>query len=185
MNGKVDPRVIRTRKLLFDALKELIVSDGVEAVNIRRIVGRGDVNRSTFYLHFRDKQDIMFQMQDEILEELKQVLEKAEYDYDSAVYRLEKNYLPVEGLYEFFNLIQNDSEIFLAMLQENEFRKRIIEMIKETRVKFTDDLWDVTFMASGTIGVITHWLETGMEESAREMSLWLTRILLFPLGKFE
>ncbi|MCM3570985.1 TetR-like C-terminal domain-containing protein [Neobacillus mesonae] len=40
-------------------------------------------------------------------------------------------------------------------------------------------------MANGAVGVILYWLESGMKETVMEMSLWLTRMTLFPLGKFK
>ncbi|MFD1674782.1 helix-turn-helix domain-containing protein [Alicyclobacillus fodiniaquatilis] len=55
----VDPHVIRTERLLIDALTNLILEEGYDVVNVRKIVQRAGLNRSTFYLHFRDKQDIL------------------------------------------------------------------------------------------------------------------------------
>ena len=40
-------------------------------------------------------------------------------------------------------------------------------------------------MANGAVGVILYWLDNGMKETITEMSLWLTQITLFPLGKFK
>jgi AcrR family transcriptional regulator len=60
MQAKEDRRVARTRKLLEDALHDLIVEKGYEAVTVQDIIDRANVGRSTFYAHYRDKQQLLF-----------------------------------------------------------------------------------------------------------------------------
>lgn len=54
-----DRRIGRTRKLMHDALMVLIVEKGYEAVTVQDILDRADVGRSTFYAHFRDKDQLL------------------------------------------------------------------------------------------------------------------------------
>ena len=56
---KVDRRVRRTRELLRSALIALILEKGYERVTVQDIIDRADVGRSTFYAHFRDKEDLL------------------------------------------------------------------------------------------------------------------------------
>ena len=58
--GKEDRRVGRTRKLLEDALYDLIVEKGYDAVTVRDIIDRANVGRSTFYAHYNDKTQLLF-----------------------------------------------------------------------------------------------------------------------------
>jgi len=60
MRGKEDRRVGRTRKLLEDALHDLILKKGYEAVTVQDIIDRANVGRSTFYAHYTDKQQLLF-----------------------------------------------------------------------------------------------------------------------------
>lgn len=55
----VDRRVRRTRELLHRALLELIGEQGYDRVTVQDILDRADVGRSTFYAHFRDKEDLL------------------------------------------------------------------------------------------------------------------------------
>jgi AcrR family transcriptional regulator len=55
----VDRRVRRTRELLRGALISLILEKGYERVTVQDIIDRADVGRSTFYAHFRDKEDLL------------------------------------------------------------------------------------------------------------------------------
>src|SRR3954464_11371218 len=51
----IDPRIKRTRKMLFQALQELLAEEGFDAVTMQHIADRSTVNRGTIYSHFKDK----------------------------------------------------------------------------------------------------------------------------------
>lgn len=56
----VDRRVQRTQKLLHQALMSLILEKKYESITVQEILDRADVGRSTFYVHFRDKDELLF-----------------------------------------------------------------------------------------------------------------------------
>jgi AcrR family transcriptional regulator len=57
--AKVDRRVRRTRESLRGALLSLIMEKRYERITVQDIIDRADVGRSTFYAHFRDKEDLL------------------------------------------------------------------------------------------------------------------------------
>jgi AcrR family transcriptional regulator len=54
-----DRRVQRTRGLLHEALGSLIHEKSYDAIVVKEILGRANVGRSTFYAHFRDKDELL------------------------------------------------------------------------------------------------------------------------------
>jgi AcrR family transcriptional regulator len=58
-SARPDRRVSRTRKGLKEALTDLILAKGYEAVTVQDVIDRADVGRSTFYAHFIDKDDLL------------------------------------------------------------------------------------------------------------------------------
>src|SRR5512144_2006602 len=54
-----DRRVRRTRGALKDALVNLIVERGWDDFSVQDLCDRADVGRSTFYLHFADKEEVL------------------------------------------------------------------------------------------------------------------------------
>lgn len=54
-----DRRVQRTRKLLQEALTEMMIEKGYEAATVQDIIDRANVGRATFYAHFADKQTLL------------------------------------------------------------------------------------------------------------------------------
>jgi AcrR family transcriptional regulator len=51
----IDPRVLRSRQLLMDALTELMAKKEFEDISIQEIADQASLNRATFYLHYPDK----------------------------------------------------------------------------------------------------------------------------------
>jgi AcrR family transcriptional regulator len=58
-DDKQDRRVRRTRRQLRDALVNLVLERGWDAVSVIDVCARADVGRSTFYVHFVDKEDLL------------------------------------------------------------------------------------------------------------------------------
>src|SRR5258708_20906931 len=56
--NEADPRVRRTRKLLQDALLELLAEKSFDAITVQDIAERSTINRATFYAHFVDKYEL-------------------------------------------------------------------------------------------------------------------------------
>lgn len=54
-----DKRSERTRQALASALIQLTLEEGYEAVTVHRVAARARVGRSTFYVHFADKRELL------------------------------------------------------------------------------------------------------------------------------
>ncbi len=57
--GRQDRRIQRTRALLHEALGSLIRERTYDRITVAQILDRAKVRRSTFYIHFRDKDDLL------------------------------------------------------------------------------------------------------------------------------
>src|SRR5215470_5181989 len=55
----VDRRVQKTQDLLRNALVSLLAQKPYDAIVVKEILDRANVGRSTFYMHFRDKDDLL------------------------------------------------------------------------------------------------------------------------------
>ncbi len=66
----VDPRVKRTRKLLQQALMDLLQEKSFAGISIQDITERATVNRATFYAHFPDKYMLLDSMLRELFQQM-------------------------------------------------------------------------------------------------------------------
>jgi AcrR family transcriptional regulator len=60
----------RTREAILDAAREVFVRHGYEGASIRRIAELAGCTHGTLYLHFRDKDDLLYQLSEEHFHQL-------------------------------------------------------------------------------------------------------------------
>src|SRR5436305_13316822 len=100
-----DRRVKRTQQLLAKALIALTLEKGYDAVTIRDITERADVGYATFFRHYHDKDALLQDVSDVVLDELTGLLAPAVPDGDPAV---------VGALV--FRYVQQNSEVVRVLL---------------------------------------------------------------------
>ena len=71
---KLDARARRTRERLGYAFLELLQEKAIEDVTVQDVLERSSVGRSTFYLHFRDKNDLLLSQLEFFLETMSTML---------------------------------------------------------------------------------------------------------------
>jgi AcrR family transcriptional regulator len=158
-----DRRVRRTRKLLHDAFISLVIEKGYEKTTIQDILDRADVGRSTFYVHYRDKEALLTASFDEIHEQLERELADI-----SAAGPIDVG-LPAALLYE--HAYQNQ-RVYRALcghqggaLVQRYLRRLIGDLLrKQLRPQFpqagTEVPADVTaeFYTSAALGLLVWWI---------------------------
>jgi AcrR family transcriptional regulator len=115
--NNLDRRVQKTRKLLQDALIELVAEKGYESVTIKEILDQANVGRSTFYAHFQDKDQLLHSILDR-LDELfdqhkKQVIEATKNVGKIDITDLSLGPSPTLSLFQF---VGQNHRFFKAML---------------------------------------------------------------------
>jgi AcrR family transcriptional regulator len=54
-----DPRILRSRRMLMDALATLLIKKEFEEISVQEIADEATLNRATFYLHYSDKNALL------------------------------------------------------------------------------------------------------------------------------
>ena len=57
MEKKTDLRIIKTKKVIYEALIDLMKEKTFEEIKVSDICNKALINRSTFYAHYEDKYD--------------------------------------------------------------------------------------------------------------------------------
>ena len=68
--GATDPRILRSRRMLMDALTKLLITKEFEDISVQEIADEATLNRATFYLHYQDKNALLQAMTDTRFREL-------------------------------------------------------------------------------------------------------------------
>jgi AcrR family transcriptional regulator len=67
---KPDGRVARTRDRLGDAMIALILEKPFDSITVQDVLDRAGVGRSTFYAHYKDKDDVLISEVDEFFSDV-------------------------------------------------------------------------------------------------------------------
>jgi len=103
---RADRRSRRTRRLIAEALIALMVEGRYDRITVREIIDRADVGRSTFYAHYRDKEDVLTSEFERVLALLHERL-----DPDGAG---DQQLLPSLGL---FRHVQEQRHLYHALVR--------------------------------------------------------------------
>jgi len=179
---KEDRRVIRTKQVILEALVTLIEEKGIDAVTVKDITRKANINRGTFYLHYQDKTDLLEKTVGDIMEECQALLLQSNSLVIKEYVNSNNPPLFMVSLFEYFD--QNASLIraFLSMkgdlsfqeqfkniIWSNMFEKELSVHIKKDNLLVPGD-YLVIYLISAHLGVIQHWLEKEQRETPREMA---------------
>ena len=89
MKEKTDLRIVKTKKILFNSLLNLMKIKNFEKIKISEICEESLVNRSTFYAHYDDKYELLIDLFEERKLSLLKVLEDNENKAFSKEYLME------------------------------------------------------------------------------------------------
>jgi AcrR family transcriptional regulator len=168
--NKTDRRVQRTRRQLRDALMALILERGYNAVTIESITERADLGRTTFYLHYRDKEDLLVESLGEIAEELKAQVEEI------SEQQVTEGGLPVNPVAVAFHHVEANRDLYRIILQgegSNQAASRIRDIIEGAAAEFFARHMSqyvsappalprglvAGYFAAALMGFVTLWLE--------------------------
>ena len=65
-------RRLHTRKLLIETTLQLVLEKGYERISVQDITDRADLGRGTFYIHFKDKEEVVWTAFRDLFQELEQ-----------------------------------------------------------------------------------------------------------------
>jgi len=180
---KTDRRVLKTQQAIKKALLDLMREKNFDNITIQDISGRANVNRSTVYLYYLDKYDLLDKMIEEHINELKETSEWACQEGWVDAIQIFAEYF--ETHYLFFSTMLASKEA--APSFRNKFLDYVIEGFKsefyETEKKnegLSEDIV-VKFAANAYVGVLASWLKNGMpsppQTIANELGILMERIL--------
>ncbi|MBQ6066199.1 MAG: TetR/AcrR family transcriptional regulator [Clostridia bacterium] len=179
MEAKSDRRVVMTKRLLKDALIELMREKPLHAISIKRICETADVNRSTFYNHY----DTQYALYDDILNDVShdigEIIKRAN---DGGV-----NALAV--LTDIFQYAEDNRELFLVILGTNSnlnlgevFTNNVDKFLKK---EINSELYHycTQFIAAGTANIMWIWLNEEKRRSAKEVATIIYAMMVFGIKK--
>ena len=168
---KVDRRTQRTQHQLGRALVELVEEKRFDDITIQDVIDRADVGRSTFYTHFRDKEDLFRKDWEKFLDFLAQQI-----DWEKAG---TGSFMPVVFLFShlqdaqtFYKGLVRSRKTDGLMKSGTEHLSRKIETALNQRIKQKPAIPIpilANYLANELFVLLMWWLENGMPYSPERM----------------
>lgn len=192
-----DPRSVRTRRALRDALAAEITATGeLSQVTVTAVTDRAGVTRRTFYSHFRDIPDLVCQIEAETIAELRPLVRGvAAVNLDQLSEAIEA-YEPCPGAIPLLEYFKERAGYLSALLGDGgdpAFAQRMVDMVREEVIlraqsgldlevvgRFFD--YYLTYAIFAEVGVLVRWLTTGAEESVELMACVMTALMFVRPG---
>lgn len=166
ISKKEDPRTTRTRELFKSAVFSLLGKDPILSnLTVRKVASEAGLNRTTFYLHYQDIQDLLTQITDEILHELSDktcdlIHAKDLSEKQKLTQLLDYLYIHRTYLLTLFKIDQFEEQLFLLLKQLIETRR------KNTEENLPDDYVAVDIKTASLVGIIMWWIKNGLHFSS-------------------
>lgn len=178
MPRRLDRRVQRTRKMLRESLMSLIMEEGYDEISIQDITDKANLGRATFYLHFKDKDEllleVMSQLMGDILDQVPQLSETQwQLDDTKAIIKLFEFAMEHYDLYRILTI--GSGAITAGRQLQTTIAENIRESIQsEMTAQNTEPTVPVdfiaNFMAGSLLATIYWWLDHDLPYTVEEMA---------------
>ena len=170
---RVDRRARRTRDALGDALMELMQERPFKSITVQDVLDRAEVGRSTFYTHYRDKDDLFLSDVEDFWEMMSSMLERNGED-SNRVAPVRELFTHVAEAKVFRKSLVASGKIHDVMeLGQGQFARaieqRLIKLSPAQGTKTGQFAAAAHALAGALFSSLNWWVDRGMHVSAAEM----------------
>lgn len=192
IGGNVDKRIEKTRKKLFKALIKSLNKKPLNKITVAELGKAANINRSTFYLHFKSVYDMHDQLENTLREELSNGVEKVLSKHSThftdlfigsnvlneeiltAFYTYIKKYVDLYGK----DIIHFGGSLFFKKMYD-QGREQFMCIVKETilPIEQSKHSYYYSFVACGCNGILEEWVDNGLKETPQHMAKMTASII--------
>lgn len=171
MNTKNNQRTRLSKMLFKNALMDLLKEKGsVAKISVRELCDRAELNRSTFYAHYQEPNDLLIEIEAELLDATEEHLKKIGAENDIGAHKY---------ILSFLQYIRQNDKPFRALLIDStdpEFRSRfmqqsIIQFVDNLRIELPKELeqYIFSYILNGNTGIIIQWIRSDYAADENEI----------------
>ncbi|UKS64686.1 TetR/AcrR family transcriptional regulator [Rossellomorea marisflavi] len=187
---KTDRRQIRTKQLIRDALLDLIPQKGLTKITVKDLTERADINRGTFYLHYKDVADLTDQLKEDIFADIPLLTSKIDPTDIKVAAKNNEPYEPIQKLLEYLLSHSDFLRVMLLPQGDPQLTVQLKSSMKENMLKKFDQYlgpespspavpadYFMAYITSANIGLLSHWMMSGNDLPVEDIALMMTKIM--------
>lgn len=171
MNTKNNQKTRLSKMLFKNALMDLLKEKGsINKVSVRELCDRAELNRSTFYAHYQEPNDLLIEIETELLDATEEHLKKIGAENEIGAHKY---------ILSFLQYIRQNDKPFRALLIDStdpEFRSRfmqqsIIQFVENLRIVLPKELeqYIFSYILNGSTGIIIQWIRSDYAADENEI----------------
>lgn len=183
---KTDRRVKYTVTMLKNALVRLMQKEHISKISVKSLCELADINRSTFYAHFRDQYDLLHYVEQEALRNIKKRMDEEKFH--------DRRPISTQVLNLILEYVKKNAELFQALLSDNcdpGIQREIMNLANLMSVGTYEGLPERTksylsvFGVTGCVSILQEWLKDGMPEPPAQIAELILRVLYNGVANFK
>ena len=188
---KPDQHIRRTHERLGSALVRLIAEKPIDYITVQEVLDRAAVGRSTFYLHFRSQDDLLFSQLEMFLETMSTALSRQKEESNRLV-AVTEMFAHIGGQNKMYRALRDSRRLddFFDLAQDF-FARGIEQRLKESRqvpkLAQRELAVRAVSLAGSLLALLRWWIDRGAKEPPQEMDEMFHRMAwegLRQLGSF-
>lgn len=175
----MDKRVYKTLTKIEKSMVTLLNVKSYDDISIKDICDESGISRGTFYQHYRDKDDFLFQYQKAMMKKGKRRLTQIQFEERRQFFEHALNFWINEG--ELLLLLLRDNGAYIVHqaikknLQQN-IEVRLVPIMNTQALTNKEKYFLIIFMSNAVFGVLQDWVQRGRQESPKEISLMIDKV---------
>jgi AcrR family transcriptional regulator len=172
--------------MIKNSLISLLKGTPLNKITVKSVCDLAEINRATFYKHYDDVFSVIETIEEELLAELKQLIE---HSTQNTI---------VETFEIIFKKIQTDGDLYKTLFSNNGDRffpsrvfsicyKNISPTIKKQfpRLSSVQQEWAYNFLAQGSSGILNCWVKNNMEEPPKTVAVFIGQLFSLLMNEFD
>lgn len=189
---KEDQRIKVTKLLIKESLSKLLKEKSFDKISIKELCDLADINRGTFYTHYKDLNDLQTKIYNEFIESFQST-------FIPSLQKANTNTLTTEEMISsILSFIKENKDMCIILLHSDkhfsflenlsEIGKNIVDSIYPTlfNVVTSKDL-DIfySYVSGGSIKIILEWVEHDCDVEIKELSIKLNLLIKSTINYFK
>lgn len=168
MDNATDLRIIKTRRTIRNALVDLMSEKELSAVTISELSARAEINRKTFYRHYRTISDVVAELENEILSEFSEIIKSG----NDSLLNIGAVFRDISALVErrrdfFVRLMTYNHDLFNNGKIKAMLRKTLSVSLRKAGAAMGEQSIKAVseFLISGVLALYADWFDNNCEGS--------------------
>lgn len=185
--NKAESKYFHTAQLMDEALLSLLEKKDFEYITIKEICEKAGVNRSTFYLHYQNVSELLYEAVEYMNDKFLETFPKVSFRLDKPIYLQEKSDLCLvssEYLLPYLEYIYKNRRLFRMALVKADtmqlhrtydklFSNIIDPIMQRFDIPENERRYFAAYYIHGIMAIITEW----MRDDCRDEIRWIANLI--------